>query len=405
MLLLQLLVVFLVLFLSQSSDSCSVQNATHNKMVLELVPALPSLPLTTALAQLTALARTPDGMRDFVMLESAARGYSMMCRRMANLGLDDASCLESVVDFYSRADGVRADGVRTDDARNENGGRNGGKSGRRQECGTLPQAVYESDRRSVYRDWGDALVWVGRRDEGRGIYQRGVDEGLWENWMCREATGRIDVSGEASGDASGDELTRYFYDVDSVVDNPAVDNSDLGVTLMYLQENLPVIADEVKGLLKAGGISENWVAESGGLQTSQSWFNLPLFVNSIQREEACVLFPRTCRILKEDSVRLSREGQVKFSLLNPNSKIRPHAGPVAGRMRIHCAISGISPLSSIRVGTETRGWSLGKCFAFKDWCEHEVSNAGDGSGVDRVVLIVDVDQHAVKPGKKEGIGN
>jgi len=44
----------------------------------------------------------------------------------------------------------------------------------------------------------------------------------------------------------------------------------------------------------------------------------------------------------------------------------------------------------MRVGEEVRGWEVGKCWAFKEWCEHEVQVAG-GEGEDRVVLIVDVE--------------
>jgi aspartate beta-hydroxylase len=77
-----------------------------------------------------------------------------------------------------------------------------------------------------------------------------------------------------------------------------------------------------------------------------------------------------------------------YSILKPGAHIPPHTGVINVRLVVHLPL--IVPSATdcgIRVGSETRGWTEGKCIAFDDTYEHEAWNK---SGKTRVVMIFDV---------------
>jgi aspartate beta-hydroxylase len=95
--------------------------------------------------------------------------------------------------------------------------------------------------------------------------------------------------------------------------------------------------------------------------------------------------------------------------LRAGTHIKPHAGPRAATLRVHCTLRTFDAgpaTATLRVGGETRQWKEGECFAFDESWEHEVvcqgnastlTAAGDGGGNNgggdddvRIVLIVDV---------------
>jgi hypothetical protein len=78
-------------------------------------------------------------------------------------------------------------------------------------------------------------------------------------------------------------------------------------------------------------------------------------------------------------------GDALFSVQGPRSSLRAHCSVDNLRMRCHLALR-IPPGTGIRVGTQTRTWSEGRCLLFEDAFEHEVWNRSDER---RVVLIVD----------------
>jgi Aspartyl/Asparaginyl beta-hydroxylase len=79
-------------------------------------------------------------------------------------------------------------------------------------------------------------------------------------------------------------------------------------------------------------------------------------------------------------------GDFIFSAMGPGAHLRPHCSIDNLRVRIHLGIT-IPGHCSMRVGTETRGWSEGKCLVFEDSFEHEVWNRSQSR---RVVLIADL---------------
>lgn len=104
-------------------------------------------------------------------------------------------------------------------------------------------------------------------------------------------------------------------------------------------------------------------------------------------------FERNCGLCPETSAALDGiQGVVNagFSRLGPNTKIRPHVGYTERVLRCHLGL--IVPDSTqcgLRVGAETRTWTVNQCLVFDDTVEHEAWNH---SGEARVVLLVDVER-------------
>jgi aspartate beta-hydroxylase len=90
-----------------------------------------------------------------------------------------------------------------------------------------------------------------------------------------------------------------------------------------------------------------------------------------------------------------------YSILKPGAHIPPHTGVINVRLVVHLPL--IVPSATecgIRVGSETRGWTEGKCIAFDDTYEHEAWNK---SGKTRVVMILDVWNPALTLPEREGM--
>ncbi len=105
----------------------------------------------------------------------------------------------------------------------------------------------------------------------------------------------------------------------------------------------------------------NFRKESSGLHAVGSWSQATLMVNGILQPGACAQWTKTCSLISEISALRVPNGQVKFSLLQPGTIIRPHAGPTNKRLRMHCSVSLPPELTAarMRVGTEWRSWYRG----------------------------------------------
>jgi aspartyl/asparaginyl beta-hydroxylase (cupin superfamily) len=78
-------------------------------------------------------------------------------------------------------------------------------------------------------------------------------------------------------------------------------------------------------------------------------------------------------------------GDALFSVQGPQSSLHPHCSVDNLRLRCHLGIR-IPDGTGIRVATQTRTWTEGRCLLFEDSYEHEVWNR---SHERRIVLIVD----------------
>lgn len=111
--------------------------------------------------------------------------------------------------------------------------------------------------------------------------------------------------------------------------------------------------------------------------------------------------PRTSTAL--DAVPLNRVAdhspEALYSVLRPGAHIPPHTGVINVRLVVHLPL--IVPRDcGIRVGSETRGWTEGRCIAFDDTYEHEAWNKSKET---RVVMIFDTWNPALTLPEREGM--
>ena len=111
--------------------------------------------------------------------------------------------------------------------------------------------------------------------------------------------------------------------------------------------------------------------------------------------------PRTSAAL--DALPLNRVAdhspESLYSVLTPGAHIPPHTGVINVRLVVHLPLI-VPPDCGIRVGSETRGWTEGRCIAFDDTYEHEAWNKSNQT---RVVMIFDIWNPALTLPEREGM--
>ncbi len=116
-----------------------------------------------------------------------------------------------------------------------------------------------------------------------------------------------------------------------------------------------------------------------------SWKTISLIAWGIEMFKVKKHFPKTCSLLAKYPEIIS----ASFSMLEPQSKIKPHCGDTNAIYRCHMGIevpAGL-PLCGLKVKDESKAWENGKWFAFMDAYKHEAWNDTDKA---RYVFIVDV---------------
>ncbi|CAF4790238.1 unnamed protein product [Pieris macdunnoughi] len=206
---------------------------------------------------------------------------------------------------------------------------------------------------------GDALLQLGRLKEAQEIHEKGAKLG---HFLSPEQRSLYNVARLKSRPWWPIEATPY-------------------VKLVRDLEN------SWKEILKEGlAAKELFEKEKEGLKERGEWSQLDVFVRGQEIPGRCKRAPVTCSIVSQEASARCRRGQIKFSLMEAGTHVRPHVGPTNCRLRMHLALSNTKD-TYIRVGKVTRQWELGKVFIFDDSFEHEVWHNGTGS---RLVLIVDV---------------
>jgi aspartyl/asparaginyl beta-hydroxylase (cupin superfamily) len=79
-------------------------------------------------------------------------------------------------------------------------------------------------------------------------------------------------------------------------------------------------------------------------------------------------------------------GAAAFSVLQPDTAIKPHTGAPGNFLRCHLGLEVPDGDCAISVGGETRRWTPGKTMVFDDRLEHAAWNR---SAARRVVLLLD----------------
>ena len=81
-----------------------------------------------------------------------------------------------------------------------------------------------------------------------------------------------------------------------------------------------------------------------------------------------------------------RHGAAGFSVLQPQTRIRPHHGYAGDFLRVHLGLEIPGGDCGMTVAGETRRWQAGAVTVFDDRAEHAAWNLTDE---DRVVLLLD----------------
>jgi beta-hydroxylase len=114
----------------------------------------------------------------------------------------------------------------------------------------------------------------------------------------------------------------------------------------------------------------------------KGWDGLIFYLLGQRFPANCDCCPETARLV-ESVPGMQSAG---FSVLRPGTRILPHVGYSNELMVCHLALV-IPNGCGIRVGTEVRRWTPGKCIIFNDMVEHESWNRSTST---RVVLLMEV---------------
>lgn len=119
--------------------------------------------------------------------------------------------------------------------------------------------------------------------------------------------------------------------------------------------------------------------------TPNSWTIFPLMRWGKKYPANCIECPNTVKILDN----IPGVTSVTFSILKPQTRIKPHFGDSNVMYRCHFTLkcTGNLPEIGMRVGLQNIGWENGKLIAFCDAHNHEVWN---NTNDERWVLIIDI---------------
>lgn len=116
-----------------------------------------------------------------------------------------------------------------------------------------------------------------------------------------------------------------------------------------------------------------------------SWTIFPLIMWGKRNSDNCNQVNETIKIISQ----IKGVTSCGFSILQPDTKIKPHYGDTNVMYRCHLTLRSNGTINEIgmRVGTEIITWENGKLFAFCDAYNHEVWNK---TNEERWILIIDV---------------
>ncbi|CAL1270399.1 unnamed protein product [Larinioides sclopetarius] len=104
-----------------------------------------------------------------------------------------------------------------------------------------------------------------------------------------------------------------------------------------LEKNWKAIRDEALSLTNEK--NSGFLPETEGLQDTGDWKQFELFARGRKVEKNCLKAPKTCSIISQfpDAVNCKR-GQVKFSIMQPQTHVWAHTGPTNCRLRSHLGL-------------------------------------------------------------------
>ena len=168
---------------------------------------------------------------------------------------------------------------------------------------------------------------------------------------------------------------------------------DSDPTARVLEEHFPAISAEFARV----AAEQEVITPSHALVASGRWSTFPLMRAGKPLAENTARCPDTWSAAQACPLPEGMRGGVYFSIIYPQTHVRPHYGPSNLKIRYHLAIEEAEGVR-IRSGREWRTWRLGRCLILDDSFEHEVVHSGDAR---RVVLIVDCWHPDLTPRERE----
>lgn len=161
-----------------------------------------------------------------------------------------------------------------------------------------------------------------------------------------------------------------------------------------LEENYTVILAELEELIKTQNKNIVPYFNQTLASTPTAWSVFPLIFWGVPYPENCKQVEETMKIIHKIPGVMS----CGFSILKPNTTIKPHDGDSNVMYRCHLTLRSQGTIDEIgmRVGNEKITWHNGKVFAFCDAYNHEVWNKTDQ---ERWILIIDVLREEFLPEK------
>ncbi|HXB39267.1 MAG TPA: aspartyl/asparaginyl beta-hydroxylase domain-containing protein [Bacteroidia bacterium] len=152
-----------------------------------------------------------------------------------------------------------------------------------------------------------------------------------------------------------------------------------------LEENYAVISTELMRLINKKEPNIIPYLNQTLASTPTSWTIFPLRMWNRPYEENCNKVPFTMQMLSK----INGVTSCSFSILKPQTKIKPHFGDSNVMYRCHLTLKspGMLPEIGLRVNGKEISWENGKLFAFCDAHKHEVWN---NTKEERWVLIIDI---------------
>jgi aspartyl/asparaginyl beta-hydroxylase (cupin superfamily) len=152
-----------------------------------------------------------------------------------------------------------------------------------------------------------------------------------------------------------------------------------------LESQWPVIRDELEALLKERGDSLTPYFHPDLVSSEGVWKTFAMYFWGLKFRDKCKQCPQTTRILESIPHMIG----ASFSMLEPESTIKPHHGDTNAIARCHLGllIPAQLPECGMGVGDEKQSWEEGKLMMFCDAHKH---TAWNHTPYRRFVLIVDV---------------
>jgi beta-hydroxylase len=174
----------------------------------------------------------------------------------------------------------------------------------------------------------------------------------------------------------------------STVANSPFFKSDLFSWAQRLEENQPVIRNELEGILQHLDQIPNFQqisADQKAITRDDKWKTYFLYGFGFKAEQNCVRCPETTKLIEN----IPGMRTAFFSILAPGKHIPKHRGLYKGFIRYHLGVKIPQPnvQCGITVNGITRHWQEGQSMFFDDTYIHEAWNDSDEI---RVVLFMDI---------------